>query len=69
MAPGYTALSDELFNGNENYAFHLGKDLEPGDEVSFKIFGVSSRHYDYLFKLTHSLMGGPFQTVPGLIRG
>lgn len=69
LAPGYTALSDELFNGNEYYAFHLGKYLEPGDVVSFKIFGVSPPHYNYLFKLTNSLMGGPFQTVPGLIRG
>ncbi len=69
VVPGYQAFNDKFFNGQQNYASHFEEDLVVDDYVKFKIFGISSRHHDYLFKLTSSYQGGPFQTVSGLLRG
>lgn len=69
VVPGNHVFNDQFFNGNQNYASYNDEALEPQDFVKLKLFGISSRHHDYLYKIITSYQGGPFQTVPGLIRG
>lgn len=69
IIPGYHAFNDKFFNGQQNYASYFDEELVVNDFVRFKLYGISTRHYDYLLKLTSSYQGGPFQTVPGLLRG
>lgn len=69
VVPGYQVFNDDFFNGNQNYASHGDENLKEEDFVNFKLYGISSRHHDYLYKITTSYQGGPFQTVSGLIRG
>lgn len=69
ITPAYQAFNDEFFNGQQNYASHFDEDLDTEDFVRFKLYGISSRHHDYLFNLISSYQGGPFQTVPGLLKG
>ncbi len=69
MVPSYLAFNDRFFNGKQNYASHFDDTLNIGDEITFKLYGVSGQHHDYLFKLISSTQGGPFQTVPGVLRG
>ncbi len=67
--PGYHTFNDLFFNGNQNYASHFGDVLEVVDTVEFKLYGVSSAHHQYLFRLLSSVQNGPFQPLPGVNRG
>lgn len=69
IAPSYQAFNDYFFNGNQTYVFHFEENLNVGDLVTFKLYGVSGQHYDFLIKLINSTQGGPFQTVPSILRG
>lgn len=69
IVPGYFVYNDNFFNGKQTYYSRYDENLVVQDLVTFKLFGISSRHYDYLFKLTSTIEGGPFQTVPGLLLG
>ncbi len=39
---------DEFTDGNQIFAFHSNKDLEPGDELIIRNSGISERTYEYL---------------------
>lgn len=71
IVPGYLVYNDNFFNGKQIYTSVYDETLVAQDVVTFKLFGISSRHHDYLFKLTLSIESdlGPFQTVPGLLLG
>ncbi len=71
IVPGYFVLNDDFFNGKQNYTSTYDETLAAQDFVKYKLFGISSRHHDYLFKLTKAIESdlGPFQTVPGLLLG
>ncbi len=71
IVPGYFVFNDDFFNGQQTFYSSYDETLVAQDFVTFKLFGISSRHHDYLFKLTLSIESdlGPFQTVPGLLLG
>lgn len=63
---------DEFTNGNRTFAYYSNEDLKVGDEVNFKIQGISERFYEYLYILSSQAgenNGGPFQTQPTTVRG
>lgn len=64
--------NDEFTNGNEIFGFFSNDDLNPGDEVIIRNYGVSQRYYEFLFLLLQQKnddSGGPFETQPASIRG
>lgn len=64
--------SDEFFNGNQIFALYTAEDLEPGDDVFFKIDGIDRNFYNFLFILLQQGAedgGGPFETQPATVRG
>mgnify|MGYP003630185790 CR=1 FL=1 len=67
----YDALKDDFFDGNQIFGFYTVEDLEPGDEISFNLYGIDSQAYDYLFNLLlqTEAPAGPFETQPATVRG
>ncbi|MBK5214976.1 MAG: DUF4249 domain-containing protein [Flavobacteriaceae bacterium] len=64
--------NDEFFDGNTIFGYYLVKDLAPGDEVQFNIYGVSEAYYNFMYILlqqTSDQGGGPFETQPATVRG
>ena len=45
--------------------------LKPGDQVNFKLYGISKSYYNYMFKLILATGndGNPFPTIPSAARG
>jgi len=68
--PDFSVSDDEFINGNLSFGIFSHEDLEPGDEVGIRLYGIDRRYYDYMEKL---LMitdgGGPFGTAPATVRG
>lgn len=63
---------DEFIDGNQIFAFFTEEDLEPGDEVTIRHFGVSRQFYEFMFILLQQGSdegGGPFETQPASVRG
>jgi len=67
----YDALSDEFFDGNLIFGFYSNEDLEPGDVVTFRLYGINERNYNYIFTLLQQgdAPAGPFETQPATVRG
>lgn len=64
--------NDEFTNGNEIFGYYSRDDLNTGDEIIIKNYGVSERFYQYLFLLLQQkpdATGSPFETQPASIRG
>ena len=64
--------NDEFTNGNDIFGFFSNDELNPGDEVIIRNYGVSQRFYEFLFLLLQQKndeSGGPFETQPASIRG
>lgn len=68
--PDFSTSSDEFSNGNLSFGIFSHEDLEPGDELDIRLYGITKRYYEYMEKL---LMvtggGGPFGTAPATVRG
>lgn len=66
-----SVYKDEFFNGNLIFAYYVVKDVEPGDEVIFNLYGVSEQFYNFMYVLLQQTggQGGPFQTQPATVRG
>ncbi len=66
-----SVYKDEFFNGNLIFAYYVVKDVEPGDEVVFYLYGTSERFYNFMYVLLQQTggQGGPFQTQPATVRG
>ena len=63
---------DEFTNGNEIFGFYTEEDLETGDIVTIRNYGVSEQFYNYMFILLQQNSeegGGPFETQPATVRG
>jgi hypothetical protein len=63
---------DEFTDGNQIFAFHSDEDLETGDELIIRNYGISERYYEYLnilLQQTDDQSGDPFQTQPATVRG
>lgn len=63
-------LSDEFFNGNEIFSYYSNKDLKPGNDVKFHLFGTTRSFFNYMSLLLEQVNnGGPFNTYPATVRG
>ncbi|MDO6597144.1 DUF4249 domain-containing protein [Oceanihabitans sp. 2_MG-2023] len=71
-SPVLDTLTDEFINGNQIFGLYIEEDLEPGDTITAKHFGVSERFYEFMFLLLQQTSddgGGPFETQPATVRG
>jgi hypothetical protein len=72
VIPALEVYEDRFTNGNQIFGFYSEEDLETGDEVVIRNYGVSRRFYDYMFILLQQGSddsGGPFETQPATVRG
>ena len=72
MLPSLEVYDDEFTDGNQIFAFYSDEDLETGQELIIRNYGVSNRFYDFMFILLQQNSeggGGPFETQPATVRG
>lgn len=70
--PDLEVYNDEFTNGNQIFGFYTEEDLESGDVVTIRNYGVSERFYEFMFVLLQQNSeegGGPFETQPATVRG
>ncbi|RRO25132.1 DUF4249 domain-containing protein [Flavobacteriaceae bacterium 14752] len=69
--PTTEIFDDEFFDGNTIFALYREEELETGNQVTIRNFGMSKQFYDYMFVLLNQIgsAGGPFQTQPATVRG
>lgn len=69
--PQYSVEDDENNQGNLTPVYYSNEDLEPGDLINFKLYGISERFYDYFKKILIASGNddGPFQSTPTPVRG
>ena len=63
---------DKYNNGNQIFGYYSEEDLEAGDQVTIRNYGISERFYNYMFILLQQNNdggGGPFETQPASVRG
>lgn len=72
IIPSLEVYKDEFVNGNQIFGFYTEEDLQAGDNVIIRNYGISQRFYDYMFILLQQNSedgGGPFETQPATVRG
>lgn len=72
LIPTYDVNFDRFFNGNQFFTIFIDKDLQSGQDLKIKMYGITERYYNYMNKLTTiagSQGGSPFQTPPATVRG
>ncbi|MFP4846045.1 DUF4249 family protein [Winogradskyella sp. PE311] len=72
VIPSLEVYEDEFTDGNQIFGFYTEEDLEPGDQVTIRNYGVSERFYEFMFLLLQQGSddsGGPFETQPASVRG
>lgn len=69
--PAYKVKDDQKTQGNLMQEYFSDEDLKAGDSINIGLYGISRRYYDYFRKLlvASGAGSGPFQTVPGTVRG
>lgn len=70
--PDYNVSEDRLFQGNQMFGIFSDEDLEPGNILDIKLYGISQRYYSYmqlLITISRGSGAGPFQSVPATVRG
>lgn len=69
--PEYKAEDDENSQGNLMQEYFSDEELNSGDRINIRLYGISRRYYDYFRKLlaASGAGSGPFQTAPGSVRG
>lgn len=67
--PNYKVMDNRYTQGNLIPILYFDEDLEPGDLINFKLYGISKRYYHYLEKLLQASGDNPFPTTPAEIRG
>jgi hypothetical protein len=70
--PSLDVYDDEFTDGNQIFAFYTEEDLETGQELIIKNYGVSDQFYAFMFILLQQngeSGGGPFETQPATVRG
>ena len=72
ITPTLDTFKDEFVNGNEIFGFYVEEDLNPGESVTIRNYGVTERFYEFMFVLLLQSSdggGGPFETQPATVRG
>ena len=78
LLPTLLDVSDEFTNGNEMRIFYEKftnedtgeKELQPGDIVDIKFYGISKTYYNYIrLLIEQNNDGGPFSTIPASLKG
>lgn len=72
VIPSLSVYDDRFTDGNEIFGFYTEEDLESGDSVTIRNYGVSSQFYDFMFILLQQggdSGGSPFETQPATVRG
>jgi hypothetical protein len=72
VIPTLEVYDDIFTDGNQVFGFYTEEDLESGDIVTIRNYGVSGRFYEFMFILLQQGSGddgGPFQTQPATVRG
>lgn len=71
VAPTLDTFKDEFVNGNEIFGYYVEEDLNPGNQVIIRNYGVSEQFYEFMYVLLQqtSQGGGPFETQPATVRG
>ncbi|WP_299127680.1 DUF4249 family protein [uncultured Winogradskyella sp.] len=70
--PTLEVYEDRFTDGNQIFGFYTEEDLETGDIVTIRNYGISQRFYEYMFILLQQggeQDGGPFETQPATVRG
>ncbi len=70
--PSLEVYEDEFTNGNQIFGFYTEEDLEIGDAITIRNYGVSERFYNFMFILLQQNSeegGGPFETQPATVKG
>ncbi|MEH6536305.1 MAG: DUF4249 family protein [Psychroserpens sp.] len=70
--PDLEVYDDEFTDGNQIFGFYTEEELEAGDLVTIRNYGVSERFYEFMFILLQQNSeegGGPFETQPATVRG
>jgi len=69
--PQYSVENNEKNQGSLTPVFYSHEDLESGDIINLKLYGISKRYYNYMNKIL--LASGnddrPFPTTPASVRG
>ncbi|GGW65184.1 uncharacterized protein DUF4249 [Winogradskyella epiphytica] len=72
VVPTLAVYEDTFTDGNANFGFYTEEDLEAGDHVTIRNYGVSKQFYEFMFILLQQggqEGGGPFETQPATVRG
>ncbi|RCT54480.1 DUF4249 family protein [Winogradskyella sp. KYW1333] len=72
VVPNLEVYEDRFTDGNQIFGYYTEEDLEPGDVVTIRNYGISERFYEYMFILLQQGTeenGGPFETQPATVRG
>ena len=72
VVPSLNVYDDDFTDGNQIFAFYSDEDLEPGQELIIRNYGISNQFYDFMFILLQQngeSGGGPFETQPATVRG
>ncbi len=70
--PQYEVEDNEMTCGNLTQVYYSHEDMKSGDNITFKLYGISKRYYDYMAKIIPASSGdsgGMFPTTPGEVRG
>ena len=71
--PNLDVYNDEFTNGNQIFGYYTEEELEAGDIVTVRNYGVSERFYNFMFIILqqNSEEGGdgPFEAQPATVRG
>ncbi len=72
VVPNLEVYEDRFTDGNQIFGFYTEEDLESGDIVTIRNYGISERFYEFMFVLLQQGSeenGGPFETQPATVRG
>ncbi|GAB4158610.1 MAG: DUF4249 domain-containing protein [Winogradskyella sp.] len=72
VTPTLEVYEDRFTDGNQIFGFYTEEDLESGDIVTIRNYGISEQFYDFMFILLQQgsqEAGGPFETQPATVRG
>jgi len=72
IIPTLDVYEDRFTDGNEMFGFYTEEDLEEGDNVIIRNYGVTEQFYQFMFTLLQQGSqdaGGPFETQPATVRG
>lgn len=69
--PQYSVEDDEDNQGSLTPVYYSNEDLESGDVVNFKLYGISRRYFEYFRKvlIASGNDDGPFQSTPAEVLG